>query len=196
MKSPQTRQNAPANPAGKPPLDRIPRRRNPDPWPGIQRHQLMIDPIRKPIQQTPPPRHHHIAQQMRPDIHIHLPQTALNQRRQGLPRRRRRVPQRHLRVEQPLRGPVPLRAEELVVAVGELEGAAGLGGGDGLVGAAVRGVRGQAPGARPHLDDGFFEFGEDALFLQAAEGGVRGGGRGEVPVGGAGGGVGVDGGFG
>ena len=57
-------------------------------------------------------------------------------------------------------------------------------------------VRGQASRAGPDLDDGFFEFGEDALFLHATEGGVRGGLRGEGAVGGLRGGVGVDGGFG
>lgn len=158
----------------------------------------MIQAIRKPIQQTTAPRHHHIAQQMRPHIHIHLAQTALDQRGQRLPRRRRRarrVRQRHLRVEQPLRGPVPLRAEQLVVAVGELEGPAGLCGRERLVGAAVRVVRAEPAGAGPDLHDGFFEFRQHALFLQAAEGEVRGVGGGEGAVGGGGRGAGVDGRF-
>ena len=57
-------------------------------------------------------------------------------------------------------------------------------------------MSGQAAGARPDLHDAFFEFGEEAFFFQAAEGGVGSGGGAEGAVGGEGGGVGVDGRFG
>ena len=54
MKSPQTRQNTPPNPTRKAPLIHIPRRRNPHPRPGIKRHQLLIQPLTKPLRQTRP----------------------------------------------------------------------------------------------------------------------------------------------
>ena len=57
-------------------------------------------------------------------------------------------------------------------------------------------MSGQATGAWPDLYDAFFEFGEEAFFFQAAEGGVGSGAGAEGAVGGEGGGVGVDGRFG
>lgn len=53
-------------------------------------------------------------------------------------------------------------------------------------------MAGEFAGAGPHLDDGFFEFGEDALFLEVAERGGGGSGGGEGAVGGVGGEASVD----
>ena len=62
--------------------------------------------------------------------------------------------------------------------------------------AAGLGVPAEAAGAGPDGDDAFFEFGEDALFLEVAEGEVRFCVRGEGAEGGLGGGTGVYGSFG
>lgn len=112
---------------------------------------------------------------MRPNIHIHPPQTGLDQRRQTLPRRRHRIRlRRHRRfhIEQRLRGPKPFRAKSLVVAGGELKGAAGLGFGEVFVGDAGWAGTVEAAGAGPDLDDGFFEVVEEAGGLEGGEGGV------------------------
>ena len=62
--------------------------------------------------------------------------------------------------------------------------------------AAGLGVPAEAAGARPDGYDAFFELGEDALFLEVAEGEVRFFVRGEGAEGGLGGGTGVYGSFG
>ena len=54
----------------------------------------------------------------------------------------------------------------------------------------------EATGTGPDSYDAFFEFSEDALFLEVAERGVRFCVRGEGAEGGLGGGTGVDGSFG
>jgi len=72
MKRPQARQNAPPNPPRILPLIHIPRRRNPNPRPGIQRLQFLIQALREALHQTRAPRHDYIPQEMRAHIHIHL----------------------------------------------------------------------------------------------------------------------------
>lgn len=74
-------------------------------------------------------------------------------------------------VEEGLGGAEAVHAEDLVPAVGHLEGAARH-----LLCDVFVGAVGEASVAVPDLDDGFFELGEDALFFVAAEGvGGRGG---------------------
>lgn len=78
------------------------------------------------------------------------------------------VGQGHFDVEEAFGGAVAFHAEELVVPIWHFEGPRVLGACRVEIGAAVLVVAAQTAGT-PDCDDGFFEFGEDALFLQCAE---------------------------
>lgn len=135
---------------------------------------------------------------MRAHIHVDLAETALDEFRDRLPRRRRgvrSVGKRHLGIEEALDGAVALGAEGLVVAIWHFKGARG-----GILGGfevvAALGVVARYAAAGPDLDDGFFEFGQEPVFLESAEGEVGRGSVGEGAECGLCGGEGFDGGFG
>ena len=137
---------------------------------------------------------------MWPDVDVDPLQRKLYERRDRMFWVRRRVVRIRVgvrRIEQRFRGPEALRAKDLVVAVGELKGAAGRLLGEVFVRHAGRVVRREPAGLRPDLGDGLLEFVEEAVFLEEVEGAVwRGGGRLEGAVGGLRGRAGFDGGLG
>lgn len=76
----------------------------------------------------------------------------------------------HLGVEEGFHGPVPVWGREhLIPAVRHLESFPGVRFRDLDVWRAVRAMRAQFPGPRPHRHDGFFEFCKDTVFLEGAE---------------------------
>lgn len=80
----------------------------------------------------------------------------------------------HFGIEEGFDGSVAvLGSEHLVPAVGHFEGFAGVLAGDVHVCTAGLGMPAEAAGAGPDGYDAFFEFCEDALFLEMAERGVR-----------------------
>lgn len=72
MKSPQTRQNAPANPTPKPPLHHITTRCNPHLGPRIRRRQLLLQPFNQARVQGTAAREHDVREHGRADIDVDL----------------------------------------------------------------------------------------------------------------------------
>ena len=125
------------------------------------------------------PHDDHVAEQMRADVHIDLAEAAFDELRDRpscLRGRLCRVGEGHFGVEEAFDGTVALGAEGLVVAVWHFKRSwrRVLRGFE--VVAALSVVACQTA-AGPDLDDGLFKFGEEALFLESAEGNV---GRGSV----------------
>ena len=196
MKRPQARQDAAPDPARKLPLVQTSGRADSHSRPArVQRVDLVVQAVREAVRERCAPRHDDVGQQMRFDIDVELRQGGLDDLRDGLAGWRGLIAQRGFDVKQGLHGAEAFEAEDLVIAVGHFEGAAGLMSGDIFVRNAARGVPQKATW-RPYLDNGFFEFCEDALFLEASEGFVRGGAVEEGAVGGLGWRASIDGRFG
>lgn len=141
VKRPQARQYAPADPAAEPPLRQIPRRLDPHPRPRKSGHELLIQPLREPADQTRPACDDHIRQEVRSDIDVHGCQGGLDALDDGLVGqglRVRGVLEGHFGVEEAFDGAEAVeRGEEGVPAVGHLKGFAQLGLRDFNVGCAL-----------------------------------------------------------
>ena len=198
MKGAQTRQDTATDPAGELPLIDIARRRQPHPGSGEHGLELVVQPLREAVDQRRAADDDDVAEQMRADVHVDLAEAAFDEFGDRLSRRRgrvRRVGEGHFRVEEAFDGAVAFGAEGLVVAVGHFKGPGGRVLRRFEVVAALSVVACQTA-AGPDLDDGLFELGEDAFFLESAEGRVRGRSIGVGAEGGLSRGEGFDGGFG
>ena len=198
MKRAQTRQDTPPDPAGEFPLVDIPRRRQPHPGPGKHGLELVVQPLGEAVDQGRAADDDDVAEQMRANIHIHLAEAAFDELRDRLSRGRgrvRRVGEGHFGVEEPFGGAVAFGAEGLVVAVRHFEGPWRRVLRRFEVVAPLGVVPGQAA-AGPDLDDGLLELGQEAFFLESAEGRVGGGAIGVSAEGGLRRSEGFDGGFG
>lgn len=187
MESTQTSQDTTTNPRAEATLGGVSRSGDAHARAGVELHQLVVQAIREPIQKTRTTSDDDVCEQMRSDIDVDAAQRRLDQLWEGLRLRRGgngrvRVWNVSLDVEQGFDDAEAVDAEDLVVAVGEFEGAAWRRAGHFL----VRGARGaggrELVGSWPDLDDAFLEFGEGALLDEGPVRCVGGLVGGECPV--------------
>ena len=176
MKGAQTRQDTSADPTREFALVDIARRRQPHPRSGEHGFELVVQSLGEAVDQRRAAHDDDVAEQMRADVHIDLAEAALDEFRDRLSCGRSRVcrvGEGHFGVEKAFDGSVAFGSEGLVVAVGHFKGPwrrilCGF-----EVVAALCVVACQTT-AGPDLDDGLFELGQEAFFLESAEGRVGG----------------------
>lgn len=173
MKSAQTSQNAPADPTPKLPLHHLPRRHHPHPDPWIRNLQLLLQSIREPRVPRGRSRDDDVSQKVGAKVDVDLGQRGGDQRDDGLTCGRWRVGgvrEGHFVVEDAFDGTIPVKGgEQLVPAVGHLEGFAGMLFRDVDVRPPLLGMPAESPRSGPDVHDALFELGEHALFLELPE---------------------------
>ena len=177
MKRAQASKDTPSDPSPKLAFGGVSWRGDPHTRTREALHELLVQTVREAIQQAGGTRDDDVGEQMRPNVDVDAGERALDQLGDGLRlggrlEGRLRVGDGGLGVEEGLDDLVPVDAEGLVVAVWELEGAGRRGFGDFFVEHAVGPDGGELVGAWPDLHDGFFKFGERAVFQQRSVGGV------------------------
>lgn len=201
MESTQTSQDTTTNPRAKTTLGGITRCGDTHARTGEELHQLVVQTIRESVQKTGSTGDDNIGKQVRSDIDVDAAQGSLDQFGDGLGLcgswdGRVGIRDGSLDVEEGLDDAEAVDAEDLVVAVWELEGTAGRRSGHFFVRSTGGSGGRELVRSWPDLDDTLLEFGESAFLEEGPVAGIGGLVGGVCPVLGLRGLAGFDGGLG